>query len=214
MRAEEFPGLRPRCHGATRASGSSAREDPREKERRATRPDREEHRRWQTTPPSSRRSRPQRPIPSSGVSSRLGGRGEPRTTQDSLLGPGVPVGSTESFYWHDGGYFLVQTYETVFGNEPAQKGVNYWGYQSAAKRFRIIFFSNNGPFTEEGNRYQGEVARAKLTFEGQARFQYELDDQGRIKLNPDGTVSVPWWLRDKNGAWTPWMNNTFTKIQD
>jgi hypothetical protein len=135
-------------------------------------------------------------------------------TQDSLLGPGVPVGSTESFYWHDGGYFLVQTYETVFGNEPAQKGVNYWGYQSAAKRFRIIFFSNNGPFTEEGNRYQGEVARAKLTFEGQARFQYELDDQGRIKLNPDGTVSVPWWLRDKNGAWTAWMNNTFTNIQD
>jgi hypothetical protein len=88
------------------------------------------------------------------------------------------------------------------------------GYESAAKRFRIIFFSNNGPFTEEGNRYQGEVARAKLTFEGQARFQYELDDQGRIKLNPDGTVSVPWWLRDKNGAWTAWMNNTFTNIQD
>jgi Protein of unknown function (DUF1579) len=135
-------------------------------------------------------------------------------SQNSVLGQGVPVTSTESFDWLDGGYFLVQTYETVFGDEPAQTGVNYWGYDSAAKRFRIIFFSNNGPFTEEGNRYQGEVAGHTLTFEGPARFQYELDDDGRIKLNPDGTLSVAWWLRDENGEWQPWMNNTFTKVED
>jgi Protein of unknown function (DUF1579) len=133
-------------------------------------------------------------------------------TQASGFRPAIPVTSIEEFYWLEGGYFLVQTYE--IGDEPAQKGVNYWFYDAHAGKFHIIFFSNNGPFTEEGNRYQGEVARAKLTFEGQARFQYELDDQGRIKLNPDGTVSVPWWLRDKNGAWTAWMNNTFTNIQD
>lgn len=47
-------------------------------------------------------------------------------TGDSVLGPGVPVTSTETFSWLDGGYFLVQTYETVFGDEPAQRGVNYW----------------------------------------------------------------------------------------
>jgi hypothetical protein len=68
-------------------------------------------------------------------------------TEDSALGPDVRVASTESFHWLDGGYFLVQTYETVFGDEPAQKGVNYWFYDSDAKRFRIIFFSNNGPFS-------------------------------------------------------------------
>ena len=45
-------------------------------------------------------------------------------TQASALGPAVPVTSVEEFYWFDGGYFLVQTYETVFGGEPAQKGVN------------------------------------------------------------------------------------------
>jgi Protein of unknown function (DUF1579) len=134
-------------------------------------------------------------------------------TNDSVLGPGVPVASTESFHWLDGGYFLVSSYETVFGDEPAQTGVNYWGYDSDAKRFRIIFFSNNGPFTEEGNRYQGEVAGRTLTFEGPARFQYELDDEGRIKLNRDGTLSVAWWLRDEKGEWQPWMNNTFTKIE-
>jgi hypothetical protein len=134
-------------------------------------------------------------------------------TLDSVIGPGVPVASTESFHWLDGGYFLVSSYETVFGDEPAQTGVNYWGYDSEAKRFRIIFFSNNGPFTEEGNRYQGEVAGRTLTFEGPARFQYELDDEGRIKLNSDGTLSVAWWLRDANGEWKPWMNNTFTKIE-
>jgi hypothetical protein len=49
----------------------------------------------------------------------------------------------------------VQTYETVFGDEPAQKGIDYWGYDSAAKKFRIIFFSTNGPFSEDGNRYEG-----------------------------------------------------------
>ena len=132
-------------------------------------------------------------------------------TEDSVIGPGVPVTSTESFQWLDGGYFLVSTYETTFGDEPTQKGVNYWGYDSEASRFRIIFFSNNGPFTEDGNRYQGEVAGRTLTFEGPARFQYQLDDQGTIKLNADGTLSVAWWLRDEHGEWKPWMTNTFTR---
>lgn len=132
-------------------------------------------------------------------------------TEDSVLGPGVPVTSTETFYWLEGGYFLVSTYETVFGDEPAQKGVNYWGFDSEAKKFRVIFFSNNGPFTEEGNRYEGEVADGRLTFEGPARYQYELDDEGKIKLNTDGTLSVAWWLRDENGEWKPWMNNIFTR---
>jgi hypothetical protein len=132
-------------------------------------------------------------------------------TRESVLGPGVPVTSVESFHWLDGGYFLVSTYETVFGDEPAQIGVNYWGYDSEATRFQIIFFSNNGPFSEEGNIYRGEVAEGKLTFEGPARFQYELDDEGKVKLNPDGTLSVAWWLRDENGEWAPWMDNTFTR---
>jgi hypothetical protein len=133
-------------------------------------------------------------------------------TEDSVFGPGVPVASNESFYWLDGGYFLVSSYETVFGDEPAQRGINYWGYDSDATRFRIIFFSNNGPFTEDGNRYQGEVEGRSLTFEGPARFRYELDETGRIALNDDGTLSVAWWLRDENGEWQPWMNNTFTRI--
>ena len=30
-------------------------------------------------------------------------------TQDSILGPGVPVTNFEEFYWLEGGYFLVQT---------------------------------------------------------------------------------------------------------
>ena len=70
-------------------------------------------------------------------------------TQDTVYGPGVPVTSTETFRWLDGGYFLVQEYETTFGEEPTQRGVVYWGYDAAAGRFRLFFFSNNGPFTEE-----------------------------------------------------------------
>lgn len=134
-------------------------------------------------------------------------------TEETFLGPGVAVRNRESFRWLEGGYFLVQEYETVFGDEPAQKGVNYWYHDAEAKRFRIIFFSNNGPFTEDGNRYLGEVSARTLTFEGPARFQYELDNGGAIKLNPDGTLSVAWWLRDENGEWKPWIRNTFTRIE-
>jgi hypothetical protein len=141
----------------------------------------------------------------------LGTWGTEGRTQESVLGPGVPVTSTETFSWLEGGYFLVQTYETVFGTDPAQRGVNYWGYDAEAKRFRIIFFSNNGPFSEDGNRYEGEVAEGKLTFEGPARFQYELDDEGRVRANADGTISVAWWLRDESGEWAPWMHNTFAR---
>lgn len=132
-------------------------------------------------------------------------------TLDSVLGLGVPVTSLESFFWLDGGYFLVHTYETVFGDEPAQKGVNYWMYDSDRRKFRIIFFSNNGPYSDAGSRYTGEVAGGKLTLQGPARFEYELDDHGRVKTNPDGTISIAWWLRDETGNWQPWMTNTFTK---
>jgi hypothetical protein len=107
---------------------------------------------------------------------------------DSVLGPGVAVTSTESFSWLDGGYFLVSTYETVFGDEPAQTGVNYWGDDAEAERFRIIFFSNDGPFTEDGNRYEGRVGEGTRTSEGPARFEYRVDDEGKIAVNADGTI--------------------------
>jgi hypothetical protein len=134
-------------------------------------------------------------------------------TKDSVLGPGVPVVSDETFEWLDGGYFMVSTYRTAFGDEPVQTGVNYWGYDSDARRFRIIFFSNNGPYSEDGNRYEGVVEGGTLTFEGPARFQYQLDEAGKVRVNPDGTISVAWWLRDENGEWSPWMYNTFTRVE-
>jgi hypothetical protein len=133
-------------------------------------------------------------------------------TEGSVLGPGVRVISDESFYWLEGGYFLVQPYETTFGEAPAQEGINYWCYDSQANKFRIIFFSNNGPYTEDGNRYEGEIADGRLTFEGPARFQYELAEDGRIKTNADGGITVAWWLRDQDGNWEPWMTNSFTRV--
>jgi hypothetical protein len=73
-------------------------------------------------------------------------------TRDSLLGRGVSVTSIEKFHWLDGGYFPVHEYESTFGTEPPQRGVNYWSFDSEAGKFRTIFFSNNGPLTEDGNR--------------------------------------------------------------
>ena len=127
---------------------------------------------------------------------------------------GVPVTHTETFHWLEGGYFLVQEYESVFGDEPTQTGVNFWRYDADDGKFRIIFFSNNGPFTEEGNRYEGKVTGDRLTFVGPARFEYALDADGAIEVNADGTISVAWWLRDENGRWQPWMDNTFTRTDE
>lgn len=135
-------------------------------------------------------------------------------TEDTVEGPGGPVTSVEEFYWLEGGYFLVQTYNTVFGSEPAQKGINYWFYDADAKKFRIIFFSNNGPFTEDGNRYEGEIEGRTLTFVGPARFQYDLDADGRVKANGDGSVTVKWWLRDDSGEFKPWMNNEYHRTSE
>jgi hypothetical protein len=132
-------------------------------------------------------------------------------TYDSILGPGVQVTSVEEFYWLEGGHFLVHTFHTVFGSEPAQTGVNYWFYDANAKKFRIIFFSSDGPFTEDGNRYEGEIEGPTLTFVGPARFKYDLDATGKIKANDDGSVTVRWWLRDESGDFQPWMDNTFRR---
>jgi Protein of unknown function (DUF1579) len=98
-------------------------------------------------------------------------------TRDTVLGgPGVPWRTAKTFRWLEGGYFLVQEYETTFGDQPTQRGINFWGYDSDAGMFRIIFFSNNGPFTEDGIRYAGRVDGDRLTMIGPARFEYRLDD--------------------------------------
>lgn len=58
------------------------------------------------------------------------------------------------------------------------------------------------------------MADGTLTFEGPARFQYDLDDAGKVRVNPDGTISVRWCLRDENADLSPWMDNRFEKVAD
>jgi hypothetical protein len=88
----------------------------------------------------------------------------------------------------------------------------YWGYDAETDKFRTYFFDNHGPFYE-GRMYEGVIADDSLTFTGPARFQYKLDGDGKIKVNSDGTITVVWWLRDSDGNWKPWMDNTFTRIK-
>jgi hypothetical protein len=33
-----------------------------------------------------------------------------------------------------------------------------------------------------------------------------------VRTNPDGTITVDWWLRDERGDWQPWMRNTFERV--
>jgi hypothetical protein len=37
-------------------------------------------------------------------------------------------------------------------------------------------------------------------------------EEGDIKVNPDGTMPVAWWLRGEKAAWRPRMHNTFTGL--
>jgi hypothetical protein len=132
--------------------------------------------------------------------------------QESLAGPAGPVRSRESFEWLEGGYFLVHRYETHFGDQPVQKGIMFWGFDESARRFLLHFFSNNGPFTSEGNIYEGELRNNSLVCTGPARFTIKLDDQGRVSVGHDGTFDIDWELRDANGIWRPWMHDTYRRI--
>ena len=132
--------------------------------------------------------------------------------QESLAGPAGPVKSRETFEWLEGGYFLVHRYETQFGQQAVQKGVMYWGYDEAANRFVLHFFSNNGPFTPEGNIYQGEIGGNRLVCTGPARFTMRLDADGRIQVGAGGTFDVEWELRDADGVWQPWMRDTYRRV--
>ena len=128
-------------------------------------------------------------------------------TEPSVIGPSAEVKSRERFYWLEGGYFLVQTYDTRFGDEPPQRGINYWYYEPEDDTFNVIFFSNNGNYTEEGNRYRGSVQGDRLVMVGPARFEVKLDSSGAVAKTDDGEISINWWLRDEMGEFQFWMRS-------
>jgi hypothetical protein len=106
---------------------------------------------------------------------------------------------------------LVQDYETTFGDEPTQTGVNYWFHDAEADRFRIIFFSNNGPFSEEATATKVVWRTASSHSWGRRGSNTKLGADGAVGVNPDGTISIRWWIRDEDGEWQPWMANTFSR---
>lgn len=60
--------------------------------------------------------------------------------------------------------------------------------------------------------YEGVVEGNTLTFEGPARFQYQLDQDGKIDVNDDGAITTKWWLRNNSGEWEEWMTNINKKV--
>jgi hypothetical protein len=133
--------------------------------------------------------------------------------EESLAGPACAVESHESFEWLDGGYFLVHRYETHFGDQPVQRGVMYWGFDELSMRFRLIFFSNNGPFTTEGNVYSGELRAAAIVCTGPARFTMALDEEGNIAMGADQRFEIAWELRDAEDRWRPWMRDRYVRVK-
>jgi len=89
-----------------------------------------------------------------------------------------------------------------------QKGIQFIGYDAATGKYRTHFFDANGAFDPAGSTYEGEVVDGQLVFTGPARFRYELDADGTVKVNGGGTLEKHWELRDADGTWTPWMHNS------
>jgi hypothetical protein len=94
---------------------------------------------------------------------------ERRENLDTVFGPGVPATNKETFNWLDGGYFLVSTYETTFGNEPTQTGSYYWGYDSESKKSASSF-----SVTTIRTRKRGTATRARLV-KGTSRSRVRRD---------------------------------------
>ena len=73
----------------------------------------------------------------------------------------VAVSNREIFRWLEGGYFLVHEYETTFGDQRTQRGINFWGYDSDAGMFR----SSSSAATARSPR-TGAATRGKRTATG------------------------------------------------
>jgi hypothetical protein len=131
----------------------------------------------------------------------------------SLAGPAGPVKSRESFEWLNGEYFLVHRYETHFGNQPVQRGIMYWGYDESKQGFLLHFFSNNGPFTRDGNIYEGQLRADAIVCTGPARFTMPIDEHGKVAVGPGQSFELTWELRDADGVWRPWMRDRYARVR-
>jgi hypothetical protein len=94
-------------------------------------------------------------------------------TNESMLGPGVPVTSVETFDWLEGRYFLVHTYETTFGHESAQKGVNYWGLRHGREEVSDHLLQQLRPVHR---------ARQPLSGRGDGRSAAHLGRSGTLRV--------------------------------
>ena len=112
------------------------------------------------------------------------------TTQDSVLGPGVPVTSTERFSCSTAATSSSST-TTPSSVTRLPSGASTTGIttpRQAGSGSSSSVTTATSPRKAIATR--ARVAGSKLIFQGPARFAYELDDDGKVKVNPDGTISV------------------------
>jgi hypothetical protein len=102
----------------------------------------------------------------------------------------------------------------TFGDEPTQRDLNYWFYDAESRPVPDHLLQQQRSVLGGGQPLRGPCGGRQAHLRGPARFQYELDDDGDIKVAPDGTITVSWSLRDEAGEWQPWMTNTFRAGDD
>lgn len=135
-------------------------------------------------------------------------------TLPEFPGPPMTVSGTYSFEWLHGGFFLVQRWDTVFGDPSdgpreelpggaVQKGIMFYGYDADSGKYRTHFFDGNGPF-HEGSIYEGDIVDGKLTFVGPAQFT--------VVPNDDGTITSDWEMPGEDGTYVAWQSIRLTRI--
>lgn len=114
----------------------------------------------------------------------------------------VQITGTDVYEWLPGGHFLIHWVDVSIGGQDTHN-LEVIGYDPATNRYPTRFFDHEGNSGTYTAMVLDEVLH--LSTDG-ARATLVLDPAGaRMQAN--------WEKMDKHGAWRPWMELEFTRLQ-
>ncbi|WP_327358008.1 DUF1579 family protein [Streptomyces sp. NBC_01304] len=129
-------------------------------------------------------------------------------TEDTPMGPGADMTSTETFEWMEGGFFLVHRWEGGFevgGQKIVDSGYEFFDYDAEKGQYRSHYFNSFGAWDDADSTYVGDFAGDSLVMTGPARMTRTL--------NADGTITCDSDMPDGEGGFIPSMRATLTKTK-
>jgi hypothetical protein len=120
----------------------------------------------------------------------------------SNLGDEVDITGSDSYEWLPGGHFLLHTVNVSIGDEKVYN-LEVIGYDPATQRYPTRFFDHQG----NSGTYVATISNGVWTFSTEgARAMLVIDPAG-------SRMYAKWEKLDEDGAWQPWMEMEFTKVE-